>query len=217
MNTELFHNLTFYALYFALALAVFVFIERTLFYSLAARDGDVFLLSASGAKAMPEAPGRETVTSRVARRAARELQSCFGDAHVEEISEDIYIEARSRLKARLWLLDTIVTAAPLLGLLGTIFGIIDTFSALASSGISDPSGVSAGIGTALFATALGIGVAVIGLLFHNFLQERVEAVGDTVKLMLLRASAQRRGVSRPDATVPPVPVGSAVRLEATAA
>ena len=87
------------------------------------------------------------------------------------------------------LLDTIVTAAPLLGLLGTILGIIDTFSALAKAGISDPSGVSAGIGTALFATALGIGVALYGLLFFNYFQEQVERVGDVIKVLLLRGTS----------------------------
>ncbi|WP_189052382.1 MotA/TolQ/ExbB proton channel family protein, partial [Aliidongia dinghuensis] len=91
------------------------------------------------------------------------------------------------LNRHLWLLDTIVTAAPLLGLLGTILGIIDTFTALAQSGISDPSGVSAGIGTALFATALGISVAVYGLVFHNAFHERVHRIGDDIKILLIRA------------------------------
>ncbi|WP_240336297.1 MotA/TolQ/ExbB proton channel family protein, partial [Klebsiella aerogenes] len=46
--------------------------------------------------------------------------------------------------------------APLLGLLGTVMGIIETFKALAASGVSEPSLVSAGMGTALYATGLGI-------------------------------------------------------------
>ncbi len=87
------------------------------------------------------------------------------------------------------MLDTIVTASPLLGLLGTILGIIDTFTALARSGISDPSGVSAGIGTALFATALGISVALFGLLFFNHFQERIERLSDQMKVLILRLSA----------------------------
>jgi biopolymer transport protein ExbB len=83
-------------------------------------------------------------------------------------------------------LDTIVTAAPLLGLVGTILGIIDTFAVLASSGISDPSGVSKGIGTALYATALGISIALFGLLFYNFLRECSDRLNDQLKELLLR-------------------------------
>jgi biopolymer transport protein ExbB len=71
--------------------------------------------------------------------------------------------------------------------LGTILGIIDTFSALAQSGISDPSAVSKGIGTALFATALGIGIAVVGLAFFNLFQEKVERINDHLKILLIRA------------------------------
>jgi biopolymer transport protein ExbB len=86
-----------------------------------------------------------------------------------------------------WIVDTLVTAAPLLGLLGTILGIIDTFQALATSGISDAGAVSRGIGTALFATALGIAIALVGLLANNFFQDQVERIVACVKLVLLRA------------------------------
>jgi biopolymer transport protein ExbB len=75
----------------------------------------------------------------------------------DDAAEKAFILVQRKLNQKLWLLDTIVTAAPLLGLLGTILGIFSTFSVLATSGISDPQGVSAGIGTALLATAVGIG------------------------------------------------------------
>jgi biopolymer transport protein ExbB len=92
------------------------------------------------------------------------------------------------LNQHLWVLDTIVTAAPLLGLLGTILGIFDTFTALAKSGISDPQGVSAGIGTALLATAIGIGTALICLIVYNAFLAKVERLGDQTKLALLQMS-----------------------------
>ena len=85
------------------------------------------------------------------------------------------------------MLDTVVTAAPLLGLLGTIFGIIETFATLARSGISDPAGVSGGIGAALFATALGIAIALYGLFFFNLFQERVERIGGHLRIIILYA------------------------------
>lgn len=98
---------------------------------------------------------------------------------------------RGEVQQRLWILDTIVTAAPLLGLLGTILGIIDTFKALAVSGVSDPGQVSQGIGTALYATALGIGIAVVGMFFFNLFQERIERINDHLKVLMLRACVGR--------------------------
>ena len=89
------------------------------------------------------------------------------------------------MSARLWILDTIVTAAPLLGLLGTIFGIMETFNALAGGGISDPAAVSRGIGTALIATAIGIATALLGLLGNNVLNRRAQVMTEDFKALLL--------------------------------
>lgn len=110
---------------------------------------------------------------------------------LEDFSESVYIAKRGEVQQRLWILDTIVTAAPLLGLLGTILGIIDTFKALAVSGVSDPGQVSQGIGTALYATALGIGIAVVGMFFFNLFQERIERINDHLKVLMLRACVGR--------------------------
>jgi len=79
----------------------------------------------------------------------------------------------------------IVTAAPLLGLLGTILGIMDTFNALSSGGISDPAAVSRGIAAALIATAVGIFTALFGLLGHNLLNRQAEAIETGFKGLLL--------------------------------
>ena len=65
-------------------------------------------------------------------------------------------------------LRTIITISPLLGLLGTIAGMIYSFKQVASSGLSSPTAVMSGVSEALVSTATGIGVAVIGLIFHNY-------------------------------------------------
>lgn len=65
-------------------------------------------------------------------------------------------------------LRTIVTISPLLGLLGTIAGMITSFKQIASSGLSSPTAVMGGVSEALVSTATGITVAVIGLIFHNY-------------------------------------------------
>ncbi len=76
----------------------------------------------------------------------------------------------------LWVLETIVTAAPLLGLLGTITGMMRAFNLIGSKGLVDPQGVTAGVAEALIATALGLFIALIALFGYNFfsrLQSRV--------------------------------------------
>lgn len=65
-------------------------------------------------------------------------------------------------------LRTIITIAPLLGLLGTIAGMIASFKEVARSGLSSPTAVMGGVSEALVSTATGIGIAVIGLIFHNY-------------------------------------------------
>lgn len=75
----------------------------------------------------------------------------------------------------LTLLDTIVTAAPMLGLLGTVTGIISSFNILAlTSGQATTQTISKGIGEALIATATGLVIAIPTLFFLNFFQKRVE-------------------------------------------
>ena len=77
------------------------------------------------------------------------------------------------------LLETIVTAAPLVGLLGTITGMMGVFRSVAQKLNSDPhantTGITAGIGEALIATATGILVAVLALIIHNICQSMAEA------------------------------------------
>lgn len=68
----------------------------------------------------------------------------------------------------LWVLETIVTAAPLLGLLGTIYGMIHAFNLFGSHGLVDPKGVTAGVAEALIATAVGLVIAVIALFGYNY-------------------------------------------------
>jgi biopolymer transport protein ExbB len=88
-------------------------------------------------------------------------------------------EQEPELYRFLGLLETIVTAAPLIGLLGTITGMMGVFRAVAQKLGDDPhantTGITAGIGEALIATATGILVAVLALFLHNVFQALAEA------------------------------------------
>ncbi|MFI5304905.1 MAG: MotA/TolQ/ExbB proton channel family protein [Nitrospiria bacterium] len=72
------------------------------------------------------------------------------------------------LSRGLWILETIVTAAPLLGLLGTIAGMMNSFRIISGNGLVDPTGITGGVAQALIATAVGISIALIALFVFNY-------------------------------------------------
>ena len=85
------------------------------------------------------------------------------------------------LSRGLWVLETIVTAAPLLGLLGTITGMMHAFNLIGTNGLVDPTGVTGGVAQALIATALGLFIAVIALFAFNFFSRRQSQVLDEME------------------------------------
>ncbi|MFO7870403.1 MAG: MotA/TolQ/ExbB proton channel family protein [Kiritimatiellia bacterium] len=87
------------------------------------------------------------------------------------LSEAMQVEATNRvcrMKCGLAVLDTVITMAPLLGILGTVMGIIQSFDLLGASGIEDPRAVTGGIAQALITTATGLVVALVTLMFYNY-------------------------------------------------
>src|SRR5208337_3964681 len=72
------------------------------------------------------------------------------------------------LNRGLWVLETVVTAAPLMGLLGTITGMMAAFNVIGSSGLVAPTQVTSGVAQALIATALGLLIALFALFGFNF-------------------------------------------------
>ena len=72
------------------------------------------------------------------------------------------------LARRLWMLETIVTAAPLLGLVGTVVGMMSAFQVIGNEGIVNPTAVTGGVAEALIATVVGLIIALIALFGFNF-------------------------------------------------
>jgi len=94
------------------------------------------------------------------------------------------LSAGKRLKDRMWVLDTMITMAPLLGLLGTIIGIVESFHVMSVSGLGKPAEITGGVAQALIATATGLVIAIVALLFFNLsnsiirgIQNDLEAIG----------------------------------------
>jgi biopolymer transport protein ExbB len=82
-------------------------------------------------------------------------------------------EEVSRMRRLMPVLDTMITAAPLLGILGTVIGIIVSFDILGSRGIEDPLAVTAGIAQALMTTAAGLTIAIFTVFPYNYFNARI--------------------------------------------
>ena len=83
--------------------------------------------------------------------------------------------ALSKMRSRMYYLSVIVTMAPLLGLLGTISGMISTFSVF-NLEAGEPSAITGGVGEALIATATGLLVAIFSLVVHTYFAQRMDVM-----------------------------------------
>ncbi|MFC1867896.1 MotA/TolQ/ExbB proton channel family protein [Thermodesulfobacteriota bacterium] len=82
-----------------------------------------------------------------------------------------------RMRSFLGVLDTMITVAPLLGIFGTVLGIISSFEILGTSGIEHPRAVTAGIAQALITTAYGLGIAILSVFPYNYFNSRADNAG----------------------------------------
>ncbi|HZA53587.1 MAG TPA: MotA/TolQ/ExbB proton channel family protein [Candidatus Udaeobacter sp.] len=82
-------------------------------------------------------------------------------------------EETQKLRKHLWILGTVASSAPFIGLLGTVVGIIKSFESMAIAGTGGFAVVAAGISEALVATALGLAVAIVAVIFYNYFQTRI--------------------------------------------
>lgn len=192
MNFMVIHDAVMYLMAGVLLTATWVIVERLLFFASTMQEGKKVgefmkshlhdshlhheILAECGQKRSPQAQALCEIVS------AAQL----GHDETEYFVQSVYVAKQSMLHSRLWILDTIITLSPLLGLLGTILGIIDAFYNLSSgTGNSDPAAVSRGIGTALYATGFGIFIALYSLVFFNFFNRTVEQINTQIKLLAL--------------------------------
>lgn len=92
---------------------------------------------------------------------------------IKESIEDTGRHVVHELERFLTTLGTIVAISPLLGLLGTVFGMIRTFNAISDAGVGNPTALAGGIAEALIATAAGLSVAIPALIGYRYLSSKV--------------------------------------------
>lgn len=97
------------------------------------------------------------------------------DLKASDVAESIATHEVFQLKKYLNYLETIVTLSPLLGLLGTVVGMIGSFSVLSIES-GEPFAITGGVGEALIATATGLLVAILALVIHTYLAQRVNVL-----------------------------------------
>lgn len=108
--------------------------------------------------------------ARIVVYALTHKEHSLGNAFTRAANQEMH-----RFSQGLPTLDTCITAAPLLGLLGTVTGMMNTFGALGGGDIASAAGnITGGVAEALIATAAGLAIAITGLLPYNYLNARLE-------------------------------------------
>lgn len=95
---------------------------------------------------------------------------------IKEVIEERGREVVHDLERFLNTLGTIASISPLLGLLGTVIGMISVFAAITQHGVGDPGALAGGISEAMITTAAGLTVAIISLVFYRYFRRKVDSI-----------------------------------------
>ena len=133
--------------------------------------------------------GRVLAAGLVNRAFEREIMK----ESIEEVGRHVVHELERYLNA----LGTIASITPLLGLLGTVIGMIKVFAVITTSGVGDPGVLAGGISEALITTAAGLTVAIPTLMFHRFFRGRVDELVVTMEQEALKMVEALHGERAP--------------------
>lgn len=152
-------------------------IERFRFYSYASHESETFLSLLKESFKRQQSGEVLSFCNRenscVGLVAAAGVKAAVAGENVELALNVAYDEEAMRLRARLNYLSMIVTLAPLLGLLGTISGMIESFN-IFSIQAGQPLAITGGIGEALIATATGLCVSIFALVVHTYFAQKLD-------------------------------------------
>src|SRR5262249_14525557 len=114
---------------------------------------------------------------------------------LERVADERQFEEVEASGSYLWVLATIGSSAPFIGLFGTVLGIMRAFHSMALAGTGGVGRVARGDFPALIATALGLAIGIVSLVFYNYLQNRVQRIDGALRVgsaRLLEAVAAAR-------------------------
>ena len=177
-----------------LLVVIAVAIERTVFFMRAApaarmieRTLPTVDLRQEGILRQLTARFRTTIFGETLRAIAEAPQLDADD--MDRFVDEAIVRTLPTLDKYLWLLDAAVTLGPLIGLLGTIIGITESFNVLSAAG-PNVQAVTGGVGHALIATGCGLAVAIVGVAANSFFSKRVRQC--TLQLDLLKLTCVKR-------------------------
>lgn len=146
-------------------------------------------LSGKSDSALREASSRKTTLLRVLQATFSGLQARPGDqAYAEELGRQTALIELAAMARRMRILEAVVQAAPMLGLLGTVIGMIDAFSNLSQAeGAVDPALLAGGIWTALTTTAVGLVIALVFYFIAIWLEGRIDQERHSMETLMSAA------------------------------
>jgi biopolymer transport protein ExbB len=173
-------------------IAVAVALQRWRFYQAVEKREMAFAASLTGAAAGNRPLG--DTTSVLGRLWSILVAKCTGAGEdAATVIEAFLLDESLHLERYLYILATIATISPLLGLLGTVFGMIKTFHAAAASGVTNPQLLAEGIAEALYNTAAGLMVTIFCVVSHNHLRTRADRLIQLLEARSLELKALLAG------------------------
>ena len=178
--------------------ALTLIFERTLFWVIGAQRNAIRQLSMYLALLAKDSPEQAAMTSKNDRTLEGTLvrRALSGNPPSESMLIGHIEVLRPAIERFAPTLGTIIAAAPLLGILGTVTGIIESFDLLgAAASVSDPAIVAGGIAEALYTTAFGLSIALITLFPHVYFKSKADRALGRLELLAGAIADQQSGKS----------------------
>lgn len=170
-----------YALLLCSASAVYIIIQKYLFLNVQAIDEDTALdtiknqlINIGKEETLRDLRSKRKIILRVAGHAIK--YSHMDREAIRDSIKEASINELQKLEKGMSVLSGIITVTPILGLMGTVLGIMDIFNVISGGNIDNPELLSKGIAEALVTTVSGLGIAIPCILLYQYLRSRIDTI-----------------------------------------